>query len=167
MCLLNSLTLPNGIKNLDKEELVALASEVRSKIVDTTSLNGGHLASSLGAVDAIIAMLYSFDFEKDKVVFDVGHQSYAYKILTDRRDSFSTLRQDNGISGFPMVEESKYDSFTSGHAGDSLAAALGYSAARDKFNLSYNVITFIGDASFVNGENLRQFFLKIPSQTIF
>ena len=158
MCLLNSLTLPNGIKSLDKEELVALASEVRSKIVDTTSLNGGHLASSLGAVDAIIAMLYSFDFEKDKVIFDVGHQSYAYKILTDRRDSFSTLRQDNGISGFPMVEESKYDSFTSGHAGDSLAAALGYSAARDKFNLSYNVITFIGDASFVNGENLEAIF---------
>ena len=123
--------------------------------MDTVNKTGGHLASSLGAVDAIIAMLYCFDFESDKVIFDVGHQAYAYKILTDRREKFEKLRQEDGVSGFPLISESKYDHFTSGHAGDALAGSLGYCYARDLQKQDNYVITFTGDSSFANGESLE------------
>src|SRR5574344_311935 len=97
------------IKKLSFEELEKLSFEIRDYIIKIVSENGGHLASSLGVVDLTIALFYIFDIEKDKVVWDVGHQSYAYKILTDRKNEFSTLRKFNGISGFPKISESKYD----------------------------------------------------------
>ncbi len=160
MKLLESIGNPLDIRQLNIESLKLLTKEVRDKIISVTEKNGGHLASSLGAVDGIISLLKVFDFSKDKIIFDVGHQAYAYKILTERRDDFDTIRQNGGISGFPLISESKYDSFSSGHAGDSLAAALGYCGARDKLEKDYNVIVFIGDASFVNGENLEALFAQ-------
>ena len=155
MGLLENFKNPCEIKNFDLSKLCDLSQEVRKLIIDTTTKTGGHLASSLGAVDAIIAMLYCFDFTSDKVIFDVGHQAYAYKILTDRKNAFKSLRQENGISGFPLIFESQYDHFTSGHAGDAFAAALGYCYARDALSKDNFVITFTGDASFVNGESLE------------
>ncbi len=155
MSILKEINKPSDIKKLDIKSLELLAEEIRSEIIAVTENNGGHLASSLGAVEAIIALAYVFDLEKDKIIFDVGHQAYAYKILTDRKERFKTLKNFDGISGFPLVFESKYDSFSSGHAGDALAAALGYAYARDKKGENYFVITFVGDGAFCNGETLE------------
>ncbi|MBQ8693563.1 MAG: 1-deoxy-D-xylulose-5-phosphate synthase [Synergistaceae bacterium] len=141
------------LKNILPDELPELASEVRELIIKVTTENGGHLGSSLGAVDLIIAMLRRFDPVNDKIIFDVGHQSYAYKILTDRFDRFNTLRQKGGLAGFPRMSESPCDHFNTGHSSTSISAALGYAKARDLLNVSskHNVIAFIGDASLING----------------
>ncbi|MBQ1609595.1 MAG: HK97 gp10 family phage protein [Elusimicrobia bacterium] len=114
MAILDNITKPDDIKIIKKDLLPELAQEIRQKIIETTSKTGGHLASSLGAVDLTIALHYVFDVEKDKFIWDVGHQAYAHKILTDRKNTFDTLRQYQGISGFPKISESKYDSFGSG-----------------------------------------------------
>ncbi len=136
---------------IDDKELPLLADEVRAVIVDTVRKNGGHLGSSLGVVELTIAMLKVFDPLNDRIIFDVGHQSYPYKILTDRFDQFHTLRLKDGISGFPRRNESPYDHFNTGHSSTSISAALGYAKARDLLGEKRSVIAFIGDASLING----------------
>ncbi|MBR0252788.1 MAG: 1-deoxy-D-xylulose-5-phosphate synthase, partial [Synergistaceae bacterium] len=136
---------------IDEKYLPELAEEVRAVIIDTVKKNGGHLGSSLGVVELTIALLRKFDPLKDRIIFDVGHQSYPYKILTDRFDRFQTLRLKDGISGFPRRNESPYDHFNTGHSSTSISAALGYAKARDLLHEDRHVIAFIGDASLING----------------
>ncbi len=149
--ILKNLNTPNDIKKLTLNELNELAKEVRDFIIYTTSENGGHLASSLGAVELTIALLYCFDFKNDKIIWDVGHQTYAYKILTDRKNKFHTLRQFNGVSGFPKRKESIYDSFDTGHSSTSISAGMGMCVARDNNNENFNVISVIGDGAMTGG----------------
>ena len=151
MSILDNITKPDDIKIIKKDLLPELAQEIRQKIIETTSKTGGHLASSLGAVDLTIALHYVFDVEKDKFIWDVGHQAYAHKILTDRKNTFDTLRQYQGISGFPKISESKYDSFGSGHASTSISAGLGFAVARDIQKENYKVVSIIGDGSMTGG----------------
>ncbi len=136
---------------IDDNDLPLLADDVRAVIIDTVRKNGGHLGSSLGVVELTIAMLKVFDPLRDRIIFDVGHQSYPYKILTDRFDKFHTLRMKDGISGFPRRNESPYDHFNTGHSSTSISAALGYAKARDLLHEDRNIIAFIGDASLING----------------
>lgn len=136
---------------IDEKDLPALAEEVRAVIIDTVKKNGGHLGSSLGVVELTIAMLRKFDPFNDRIIFDVGHQSYPYKILTDRFDKFSSLRLKDGLSGFPRRSESPCDHFNTGHSSTSISAALGYAKARDLLHEKRHVIAFIGDASLING----------------
>lgn len=139
------------IKNCSMGELNVLCDEIRNVILDTVTKCGGHLASNLGAVESTVALFYVFNFPEDKIIFDVGHQCYAYKLLSGRYDKFSTLRQEGGISGFPKRLESEYDSFDTGHAGTSVSAAIGYAKAFDLQNDSKAVIAYIGDGAFNNG----------------
>ncbi len=155
MGLLDTVKTSADVKKLKIEQLPILAEEIRQRIISVVETNGGHLSSNLGAVEAIIALHYVFDFPKDKLIFDVGHQSYAHKILSGRNDTFTTIRKKDGLSGFPNVFESEYDAFCVGHAGNSISASLGYCAARDTLGQDYSVIDFVGDASFFNGENLE------------
>ena len=150
MSILKNLT-PDGIKNYTKNELNVLCDELRATIYDTVMRCGGHLASNLGSVESIVAMFHTFDFPNDKVVFDVGHQCYPYKLLSGRADRFSTLRQAGGISGFPKRTESEYDCYDTGHAGTSVSAAIGLAKARDLKKEDRSVIAYIGDGSFNNG----------------
>ncbi len=149
--LLDRVDSPKDIKGLNREELVRLAAEIREEILTTVSRTGGHLASSLGAVELAIAIHYVFDTPKDRVVWDVGHQAYAHKILTGRRKVFHTLRQSGGISGFPTPSESPYDAFVAGHSSTSISAALGMVAARDLKGESYRVVAVIGDGAMTAG----------------
>jgi 1-deoxy-D-xylulose-5-phosphate synthase len=139
------------LRKLSPEELPALAGEVRQEILDVVAKTGGHLASSLGVVDLTIALHYAFDTPNDRIVWDVGHQAYAHKILTGRRAQFPTLRQHGGISGFPKREESECDHFDVGHASTSISAALGMVAARDIKGENYRVLAVIGDGSISAG----------------
>ena len=148
--MLENLT-PEQIKKCTKSELNVLCDEIRTIIHDTVMKCGGHLASNLGSVESTVAMFYVFNFPQDKVVFDVGHQCYPYKLLTGRLDRFSTLRQPGGISGFPKRTESIYDCYDTGHAGTSVSAAIGLAKARDLQGEKHNVIAYIGDGSFNNG----------------
>ncbi len=150
MSILKTLT-PDGIKHYTKNQLNVLCDELRATIYDTVMRCGGHLASNLGSVESIVAMFHVFDFPNDKVVFDVGHQCYPYKLITGRADRFSTLRQAGGISGFPKRTESEYDCYDTGHAGTSVSAAIGLAKARDLKKEDRNVIAYIGDGSFNNG----------------
>ncbi|MDR1916523.1 MAG: 1-deoxy-D-xylulose-5-phosphate synthase [Synergistaceae bacterium] len=136
---------------LGGDELNALCSEIRDLIIEVTLRNGGHLGGSLGAVELCVALLRSFNPERDKIVFDVGHQTYAYKILTDRLDNFHTLRKRGGISGFPRRAESKYDAFDVGHSSTSISAALGFAKARDLQGQGHEVVAVIGDGALLNG----------------
>ena len=149
--ILDKIELPNGIKSLSYKELNDLSFDVRELIINTISKNGGHLASSLGVVELTIALLRKFDFTRDKLIWDVGHQCYAYKILTDRKDRFDTIRTYGGISGFPKINESIYDSFNTGHSSTSISAGLGMCVARDLNNENYKVISVIGDGSMTSG----------------
>ena len=151
MSILDNISSPNAIKIIKKDLLPDLAKEVRQEIIETVSKTGGHIASSLGVVELTIALHYVFDVEKDKFIWDVGHQAYAHKILTDRRESFKTLRQYQGISGFPKISESKYDSFGAGHASTSISAGLGFAVARDIQKENYKVVSIIGDGSMTGG----------------
>lgn len=160
MGLLEKIKTPEDLKRLSVKELPLVADEIRQKIIEVTENNGGHMASSLGAVDIIVALYYVFDFKKDKLIFDVGHQAYAHKILSERLELFNTIRTEGGLSGFPNIFESKYDAFTAGHAGTSISAQLGYCYARDAKKEDYYVISFVGDASFFNGENMEAMFSK-------
>lgn len=151
MNILDKINKPEDIKKLTTEEMEILAREIREFLLNNISKNGGHLASNLGIVELTIALLNNFDFDKDKIVFDVGHQSYVYKILTDRKSVFNTLRTYKGISGFPKREESKYDFFDTGHSSNSISASLGMARARDLKHEDYNVVSVIGDGAFTGG----------------
>lgn len=151
MSILNKINSPEDIKKLSLEEMEKLAKEVRGYILKNVSNTGGHLASNLGIVELTIALLNNFDFTKDKIVFDVGHQSYVYKILTDRKKEFNTLRTYKGISGFPKREESIYDYFDTGHSSNSISACVGMCRARDLKDEDYHVISLIGDGAFTGG----------------
>lgn len=143
------------LKKLGPEELDSLAADIRARIVSTVSNTGGHLAASLGVVELTIALLRIFDPPTDKVLWDVGHQTYAWKLLTGRRDQFHTLRQPGGISGFQKRWESPYDAFGAGHAGTALSASLGMAVARDQRNDDNHVIAVVGDAAMSNGISLE------------
>ena len=153
--LLDTVITPADVKKLNIKQLEALADEIRNRVVEVVGKNGGHLASNLGVAELIVALYYSFDFPNDKLIFDVGHQCYAHKILSGRNEMFDTLRQENGLNGFPDISESEFDAFGAGHAGSSLSACLGYCAARDATGEDYYVIDVVGDASLFNGENLE------------
>jgi len=149
--LLSKLNLPYDLKHLSYSELEALANEVRGLILDTTSRTGGHLASSLGAVELTVALHSVYDSPKDKILWDVGHQAYAHKILTNRSSKFKTLRQYGGISGFPNKDESQHDPFTVGHASNSISLALGLAKARELSKETFNIVSVIGDGSLSGG----------------
>ena len=155
MGVLEGLKDISDIKKLSVEQLGALAGELREEIVSVTRENGGHLSSNLGIVETTLALYRTFDFPKDKIIFDVGHQCYAHKILSGRKEAFRSIRTDGGISGFPDSDESEFDAFTTGHAGTSIASGLGLCAARDRAGEDYCVIDVVGDGSLVNGLNLE------------
>ncbi|MFC2057275.1 1-deoxy-D-xylulose-5-phosphate synthase, partial [Chloroflexota bacterium] len=149
--LLTKIDSPADLKLLAPDELKQLASEIREELVTTVSANGGHLASNLGAVELTIALHRVFDSPRDKIVWDVGHQAYTHKLLTGRRNSFASLRQFGGLSGFTSRDESEHDSFGAGHASTSISAALGMAIARDLSNDNYHVAAVIGDGAITGG----------------
>ena len=139
------------LKSASLPQLNGICEEIRAEILRTVSSNGGHLASNLGAVELTVALHRVFDFPRDRLVFDVGHQCYTHKLLSGRAGRFSTLRRRNGLSGFPKREESEYDSYDTGHAGTAISAALGLAKARDLKGEDHCVIALVGDGSFQNG----------------
>ncbi len=149
--MLERIQKKNDIKQLNPEELTELAEEIREFLIEKTSKSGGHLASNLGVVELTIAMHRMFDLPKDKIIWDVGHQSYTHKLLTGRKDQFDTLRKYGGISGFPKRKESDCDAFDTGHSSTSISAGLGYVKARDLRGGDYSVISVIGDGSLTGG----------------
>ena len=149
--LLQQLNEPKDLMALPEDRLPALAEEIRGYMVDCVSQNGGHLAASLGAVELIIALHRVYTDEADRLIFDVGHQAYAHKILTGRRDAFRNLRQEGGLSGFPKREESPYDAFNTGHASTSLSAALGMVRAKELLHEPGHVAAVIGDGALTGG----------------
>ena len=149
--LLDSIDNPQDLKRLTLGQLPILAQEIRNTIIETVSSSGGHLASSLGAVELIIGIHYCLNAPEDKIIWDVGHQAYAHKLLTGRKERFNTLRKIDGLSGFPNKYESEYDVFTTGHGSTSISTALGMAAARDIGNKSHKVVAVIGDASLGGG----------------
>jgi 1-deoxy-D-xylulose-5-phosphate synthase len=151
MSILEKINSPEDLKRLPVSQLPALAAELRQLIIATCASNGGHLAPSLGVVELTIALHRIFTTPGDKIVWDVGHQAYAHKILTGRRDSFATLRQLNGISGFPKRDESPHDAFDAGHASTSISAATGFAVARDLDGRKNKVLAVIGDGSMTGG----------------
>ena len=146
----NDLT-EEKIKSLTPEARHVLCDELRDKIITTVSENGGHLASNLGVVELTVALLSVFDYKKDKIIWDVGHQSYSYKLLTGRFDRFDTLRQEGGVSGFPRISESPYDTLDTGHSSTSVSAAAGLARARDLLGDDSHVVAIIGDGSLNSG----------------
>ncbi len=151
MAILEKVNSPEDIRKLSFRDLEILASEIREKIIKVTSKRGGHLAPSLGVVELTIALHYVFDTPNDKIVWDVGHQTYAHKLITGRRDRFDTLRSSGGISGFPKRSESVYDVFDTGHSGNSISVALGLADAARHKGESLKTIAVIGDGSIVTG----------------
>ena len=142
---------PSDLKKLNLRQLKKLAEELRQEIIQVVSANGGHLASNLGMVELTVAMHYVFNAPDDKLVFDVGHQCYAHKLLTGRYESFSRLRTKGGPSGFPQAEESEYDAFTAGHASTAISAALGMARTRDIMHGDFNVVAVVGDGARTGG----------------
>lgn len=151
MNILNKINSSNDVKLLRPEELEPLCEELREYILDTVSKNGGHLASNLGSVELTVALHRVYDTKKDRIIFDVGHQSYAHKILTGRRDEFTTLRCHNGLSGFPKPYEADDDAFVAGHASNSISVALGMAKARTLNKENYSVAAVIGDGALTGG----------------
>ncbi len=149
--LLDGINAPCDLKSLTLNDLEKLAAEVRHEIIKIVSINGGHLASPLGAVELTLAIHHVFDCATDQIVWDVGHQCYAHKLVTERRDRFHTLRTKGGLSGYPSPAESKYDAFGVGHSSTSISAALGMAISRDKLGLDHKVIAFIGDGAMTGG----------------
>ena len=150
--LLDTLVSPNQIKNMSLKDIKKLAEEIRQLLIETVSHTGGHLAPNLGVVELTLAIHRVFDTPKDKIVFDVGHQSYVHKIVTGRADRFHTLRTKDGISGFPKTKESEHDSFGTGHSSTSISAALGMALARDMNGEDHQVLAVIGDGSMTGGQ---------------
>ncbi len=153
--LLSTIQSPEDLKKVPKEKLPEVAKEIRETIVQSVAHTGGHLASSLGVVELTIALHYVYSSPHDRMVWDVGHQAYAHKILTGRRDVFPTLRTYGGISGFPRIAESPCDAFGTGHSGTSISAALGLAVARDLKKESHKVVAVIGDGSLTSGLSLE------------
>jgi 1-deoxy-D-xylulose-5-phosphate synthase len=153
--LLERIDEPEKLHSLSTEELETLAGELRELIVRTVSQTGGHLAPSLGAVELTLALYSVLHLPMDKVVWDVGHQAYAHKILTGRRERFSVLRQWQGITGFPSRAESEYDAFGVGHASTSISAALGMAIARDLKGRGEHIVAVIGDGAMTGGESFE------------
>lgn len=151
MKMLERIGSPSDLKRLGIEDLKTLAGELREKIIGTVSINGGHLASNLGVVELTIALHYVFDSPVDKIVWDVGHQSYSHKLLTGRRDEFPSIRKERGLSGFPKRQESEHDAFGAGHSSTSISAALGILEGRDINNEDFKVIAVIGDGAMTGG----------------
>ncbi|MGL4208647.1 MAG: 1-deoxy-D-xylulose-5-phosphate synthase, partial [Candidatus Adiutrix sp.] len=148
---LDAVTCPQDLKKLAITDLPYLANEIRGEIIRVVNRNGGHLASSLGAVELIVALHYVLNAPFDKIIFDVGHQAYAHKIITGRRAEFETLRQKGGLSGFPKRAESLYDDFDTGHSSTSVSAALGLAVARDLKGEDHTVAAVIGDGAMTGG----------------
>ena len=155
MPLLDNINEPNDIKKIPEKDLRELAVELRRMLIKSTAKNGGHLASNLGIVELTIALHRYLDFPKDKLIWDVGHQSYVHKILTGRRDRFDSLRKLDGLSGFPKRSESNCDAFGTGHASTSISAALGMVAARDLKGTKEKVVAVIGDGAMTGGMALE------------
>lgn len=151
MAILDTINSPDDLKKLSPSQLPAVAAELRRIIIETCAKNGGHLAPSLGVVELTIALHRVFNSPSDKIIWDVGHQAYAHKILTGRRERFSTLRTMNGISGFPKRAESPHDAFDVGHSSTSISAATGFAAARDLDGRRNKVVAVIGDGSMTGG----------------
>ena len=149
--MLEKIQKPNDIRKIPADQLPALAEEIREFIIESLSKTGGHLASNLGVVELTIAMHRVFDLPKDKLIWDVGHQSYTHKILTGRKDGFETLRREGGISGFPKRSESDCDVFDTGHSSTSISAGVGYVRARELKKENYSVISIIGDGALTGG----------------
>ena len=151
MSILDRISKPNDIKELNKRDYDELAREIRAFLIDKVSDKGGHLASNLGSVELTMALHLCMDFPKDKLIFDVGHQAYTHKILTGRKDEFEHLREFRGLSGFPKTKESDTDSFNTGHSSTSISAAMGYAVARDLRGGNEKVAAVIGDGSLTGG----------------
>ena len=153
--ILEKVNLPEDVKKLNLEEKNKLCEEIRKLIIDVTSKNGGHVASNLGVVELTVALHSVFNTPQDKIVWDVGHQCYVHKILTGRKKQFENIRQFGGISGFPKICESEYDSFNTGHSSTSISVATGIARARDVLKENYEVIAVIGDGSLTGGMALE------------
>ena len=151
MKFLDAIHSPADLRKLPVDALPHLAKEIREFMIDVVSKTGGHLAPSLGAVELTIALHYIYNMPNDKIVWDVGHQAYAHKILTGRSAEFHTLRQFGGISGFPRMAESEYDTSTAGHASASISTALGIALGRDLRKEHHEVIAVIGDGALSGG----------------
>ena len=149
--ILNKINSSDDIKRLDQSELEPLCDELRRYIIKNVSQTGGHLASNLGSVELTVALHRVYDSSRDRIVFDVGHQSYSHKIITGRRDMFNTLRCHGGISGFPKPYEADDDAFVAGHASDSVSVALGMAHARTLKKQNYDVVAVIGDGALTGG----------------
>jgi 1-deoxy-D-xylulose-5-phosphate synthase len=149
--LLNRIESPHQLRRLSEGELRNLARELRERIIKVVSANGGHLASNLGIAELTIALHHAFDFSRDRLLWDVGHQCYAHKLLTGRADAFETLRQTDGLSGFPAPSESEYDLFSTGHAGTAISTAMGLAWADEARGENRKTVAVVGDASIVNG----------------
>ena len=149
--MLEKIDSPEALKRLSVQELSDLAGEIRRKLIDTVLRQGGHLASNLGVVELTLAIHYVFDLPEDKLVFDVGHQSYVHKLLTGRQAGFEHLREKGGVSGFPRPSESEYDAFVAGHASNALSAALGMARARDLMGGHNHVLALLGDGALTGG----------------
>lgn len=153
--LLDDINTPRDIHKYDEKQLYKLSDEIRDFLIDSVSKTGGHLASNLGVVELTLSLYKTFDIEKDKIVWDVGHQSYVHKILTGRKDRFDTLRKFNGLCGFPKISESKYDVFGVGHSSTSISAAVGMARARDIKKEDSHIIAVIGDGALTGGMALE------------
>lgn len=151
MKILDKINSPADLQLLKKEVLPELAKEIRELMISTVSQVGGHLAPSLGTVELTIAIHYVLNAPTDKIIWDVGHQAYTHKIITGRKDSFSTLRQTSGISGFPKIEESKFDAFGTGHSSTAISAALGFAVSRDLNGEDHKVVAIVGDGAMTGG----------------
>jgi 1-deoxy-D-xylulose-5-phosphate synthase len=151
MSLLDQIAGPQDLKQLRRDQLPVLAQELRTRLIDCCSITGGHIGASLGVVELAIALLYEFDSPTDKVVWDVGHQAYAWKLLTGRNDAFGTLRTEGGLSGFLKRDESEHDQFGAGHAGTAVSAALGMATARDLKGEHHKVVAVLGDGALTCG----------------
>ncbi len=151
MALLDTITTPHQLRRLEAKELAQLADELRERIVEVVSVRGGHLASNLGVAELTIALHYVFDFSRDRLLWDVGHQCYSHKILTGRGDRFDTLRRGGGLSGFPSPSESEYDLFATGHAGAAISTGLGLAWADQAARRDTKVVAVVGDAAISNG----------------
>ncbi|MDI6744111.1 MAG: 1-deoxy-D-xylulose-5-phosphate synthase [Thermodesulfovibrionales bacterium] len=151
MKLIKKINSPDDLKSLSVEEMNRLSAELREIIVERVSINGGHLASNLGTIELTLALHYVFNSPVDKIIWDVGHQSYTHKLITGRYEKFETIRKHKGISGFPKIEESIHDAFGTGHSSTSISAALGIIEARDKKNETFKVLAVIGDGAMTSG----------------
>jgi 1-deoxy-D-xylulose-5-phosphate synthase len=151
MSLLDGIAGPDDVRKLDINQLPVLAEEIRERLINCCALTGGHIGASLGVVELVVALLHEFQSPADRIVWDVGHQAYAWKLLTGRNDIFPTLRQQGGISGFLKRSESQHDHFGAGHAGTAVSAALGIATARDLQGGSNKVVAVLGDGALTCG----------------